>query len=278
MDELPQGLVECQICKDDASQQTNAPQATLSAGTYIVGVDIPQGLYDFIGDENADGVLTICAWDGCVEKNWQVSAGWQGTANLSNEQTLKLPQGCQAVWHLALATSEYDTGTRNLRLNKAGIYQEGRDLAAGLYIVQNNGDATTTVSLLNSADGTLLQSWSVEPGVMITLYVREAYSVQITEGCLLRSMTTKWLMQQEQQESIIHGRYSTMMQLPKREYTVVGQDDDACVKVTNLQQNETVTYDLSKGKTLQLDLRSYDRTEYLVEFMHVDVSWNKADG
>lgn len=280
-DDLPQELTECKICKGDAANETVqeiATQSAMTAGTYIVGADIPQGLYGFTCDENASGTVKLYAWDGSVIQSWQVYAGFQETATLYNEQRLELPQGCQAVWHLAFATSAYDTGTRNLRLNEAGIYQEGVDLAAGLYIVQNDEDANASVSLLNSEDGALLQSWSVEPGVMITLYVREECSVQITEGCLLRSMTTKWIMQEGQQESIVHGRYSTMMQLPRRNYTVIGQDDDAYVKVTNLQQNETVTYALSKGETLQLDLRSYDGTEYLVEFMHVDVSWKKADG
>lgn len=90
-DALPQGLVECQICKDEAYQQTKATQTALAAGTYIVGVDIPQGLYDFIADENADGELNIYAWDGSVVQAWQVSAGWHADANLSNEQVLEIP-------------------------------------------------------------------------------------------------------------------------------------------------------------------------------------------
>lgn len=92
-------------------------------------------------------------------------------------------------------TSAFDMGTRNLRLKGAGTYREGTDLAAGLYIVQNNGDASVTVSLLNSADDALQHTWLVEPGVMITLYVRQGYSEEIKEGCLLRSMTREMLLQ-----------------------------------------------------------------------------------
>lgn len=275
-DALPQGLVECQICKDDASQQTDAPQTTLTEGTYIVGVDIPQGLYDFIGNDDASGALTICNWDGSVEKSWQVSTGWQTMANLYNEQVLEVPHGCQATWHLSLETSAFDTGTRNLRLNSAGTYREGTDLAAGLYIVQNNGDASATISLLNSADGSPLHVWLVEPGVMITLYVRAGCSVGIPEGCLLRSMTRDMLLQEGTSASIDHGRYASIMQLPGRTYTVTGQDDTSFVTVTNLQENETHTCKLGKGESFTLDLQIRDSAEYLVEFKHVDIQWEQG--
>lgn len=274
-DALPQGLIECQICKNNAYQPTNAAQTTLTAGTYIVGVDIPQGVYDFIADENADGTLTIYAWDGSVEQTWPVSVGWQGSANLSNEQVLEVPRGCHATWHLSLMTSAFDTGTRNLRLNGAGTYREGADLAAGLYIVQNNGDAPGTVSLLNSADGAPQHVWLAEPGEMITIYVRQGCSARVAEGCLLRSMTSDMLLQEGMSASITHGRYAGIMQLPGRKYTVTGQDDTSFVAVTDLQKNETHTYKLQQGESFTLDLQNHG-AEYMVEFKHVDIHWEQG--
>ncbi|MGN0778735.1 MAG: hypothetical protein ACI4MJ_06265 [Aristaeellaceae bacterium] len=243
----------------------------------VVGVDLPQGQYSFFSSDNTPGVMTVTNWDGSIAYQQEVYSGWYETMFIYNEQTVYLPENCQGEFHKGLVTSAYDTGTRQLCLTQPGLYQSGEDMLPGLYIVQNNGGENAAVTVTDSR-GEVLYAWRLQPGAQYTIHMEDGCAVELSDGCLLRSMTTEQLFQEGTAAHVTQGRYMLGMQLPERNYTFIGREGESLVRVTSLVSGAEEMHTLSPGESLMLDISSVDSRELLVEMVNVDVSWNPGAG
>ena len=243
---------------------------------YIVGVDLPQGQYSFFSSDDTPGVMTVTNWDGSIAYQQEVCAGWYETMYIYNEQTVYLPENCQGEFHKGFATSAYDTGTRQLCLTEPGIYRTGVDMLPGLYIVQNNGSLNAAVTVTGSMSE-VMHAWILQPGAQYTILMKNGCAVELSNGCLLRSMAPERMLQVGTSADIRQGRYIVGLQLPERNYTFSGQDGEAFVRVT-VPGGEDEKHSLSPGESWTLDIGSYDTNELLVEMMNVDVSWEQSEG
>lgn len=243
---------------------------------YVVGVDLPQGLYSFFSSDDTPGIMTVTNWDGSIAYQQEVCAGWYETMYIYNEQTVYLPENCQGEFHKGFATSVYDTGTRQLCLTEPGIYRTGVDMLPGLYIVQNNGSLNAAVTVTGSMSE-VLHAWSLQSGAQYTILMKNGCAVEFSDGCLLRSMAPERMLQVGTSADIRQGRYIVGLQLPERNYTFSGQDGEAFVRVT-VPGGEDEKHSLSPGESWTLDIGSYDTNELLVEMMNVDVSWEQSEG
>lgn len=243
---------------------------------YVVGVDLPQGLYSFFSSDDTPGIMTVTNWDGSIAYQQEVCAGWYETMYIYNEQTVYLPENCQGEFHKGFATSVYDTGTRQLCLTEPGIYRTGVDMLPGLYIVQNNGSLNAAVTVTGSMSE-VLHAWSLQSGAQYTILMKNGCAVELSNGCLLRSMAPERMLQEGTSADIRQGRYIVGLQLPERNYTFSGRDGEAFVRVT-VPGGEDEEHSLSPGESWTLDIGSYDTNELLVEMMNVDVSWEQSEG
>ncbi|MGN0778825.1 MAG: hypothetical protein ACI4MJ_06730 [Aristaeellaceae bacterium] len=250
--------------------------ASYPAGeTYVVGVDMQEGLYSFFSLDDTSGIMTVTDWDGSIVHQQEVEPGWYETMRVYNEQTVTLPAGCQGEFHLGFATSVYDTGTRGLRVAAPGSYRAGADVLPGLYIVGNTGSENADVAVMDS-EGATVHQWSLQPGAEYTLLLREGWAVAMGADCLLRSMTRGSQFQTGTVASVQQGRYAAGMQLPTRNYTVTGRSQDALVQVTMMDSGESWQQTLLEGESCMLALQG--QTNVLVELVDVDVTWEDAEG
>lgn len=243
---------------------------------YVVGVDLPQGLYSFFSSDDTPGVMTVTNWDGSIAYQQEVYSGWYETMYIYNEQTVYLPENCQGEFHKGIVTSAYDTGTRQLRVKQSGIYRAGVDMLPGLYIVQNVGSVNAAVTLTGST-GKVLHAWSLQPGVQYTIFMEDGCAVEFSDGCLLRSMAPERMFQEGTSDEIRQGRYIVGLQLPERNYTFSGRDGEAVVRVT-VPGCDDEKHSLSPGESWTLDIGRYATRELLVEMVNVDVSWEQGEG
>ena len=268
----------CSVCGEgNTLMARDAQPAAVSEGSaYVVGVDLPQGLYSFFSSDDTPGVMTVTNWDGSIAYQQEIYSGWYETMYVYNEQTVYLPENCQGEFHMSLAASACDTGTRQLRVTQAGTYRAGADMLPGLYIVQNDGAVNADVTVTD-VSGALMHAWSLQPGVQYTILLDSGYAVTMDEGCLLRSMTTERLFQEGTVAHVGQGRYLVGMQLPEREYTFTGREGESRVRVTSLVSGVEDTRTLSPGESWMLNVSNYDTRELLVEMVNVDVSWEQGD-
>ena len=243
--------------------------------TYVVGVDMQEGLYSFFSMDDTTGTMTVTDWDGNIVYQQKVEPGWYETMRVYNEQTVTLPAGCQGEFHLGFATSVYDTGTRGLRAAAPGSYRAGADVLPGLYIVGNNGHANADVTVMDS-EGTAVHQWQLQPGIEYALLLRDGWSVSVGDDCLLRSMTRGSQFQTGTTASVQQGRYVSGMQLPARNYTVTGRGADSLVQVTIMESGESWQQTLQAGESIKLALQG--KTDVLIELVDVDIAWDDAEG
>ena len=269
----------CSVCGEGNTLMARdmQPAAVPEGSAYVVGVDMPQGLYSFFSSDNTPGVITITSWDGSIAYQQEVYSGWHETMFIYNEQTVCLPENCQGEFHKGCVTSDYDTGTRQLRVKQPGIYRAGVDMLPGLYIVQNDGLVNAAVTVTDST-GEVLYAWSLQPGAQYTIHMEDGYAVEFDDGCLLRSMTTEQLFQEGTATRMEQGRYIVGLQLPVREYTFIGREGGALVRVSSLVGGAEELHTLSPDESLTLDIGSCDTRELLIEMVNVDVIWEQGEG
>ena len=255
----------------------DAEVSTESGNTLTVGVDLQEGLYTFIAGSECQGTMTVTNWDGSETDRMEVYPGWVETLTVYNEQTVRLPEGVSYSYNLTFGTKTHDTGTRQLRIREAGVYTAGKNLAAGLYIVQNEGLTAADVSIIGR-DGETRHSWSLANDAHYTIWLDEGEHVEIGVGILLRSMTTQWLFQEGTRATVAQSRFSTQMQIPGRAYTLIGRDYTSCVCITNLEDGSTARYPLERGQELTLNTRDMHDEEWLIEMVNVDVCWEQGEG
>lgn len=243
---------------------------------YVVGVDLPQGLYSFFSSDNTSGVTTIANWDGSIAYQQEVYSGWYETMFIYNEQTVYLPENCQGEFHMSLAASAYDTGTRRLYLREPGTYYAGEDMLPGLYIVQNNGAEYAAVTVTGST-GEILHAWSLQPGAQYTILMEDGWAVEFSDGCMLRSMAPESLFQEGTSAYVGQSRYIVGLQMPARDYTFTGRNGEAFVRVT-VPGGRDEKHSLSSGESWTLDIGTYNSRELLVEMVNVDVTWEQGEG
>ena len=243
----------------------------------VVGVHLPQGLYRFFSGDNTSAVMTIINWDGSIAYQQEVYSGWYETMFIYNEQTVYLPENCQGEFHKGCVTSDYDTGTRQLRVKQPDIYRAGVDMLPGLYIVQNDG-AENAAGTVTDSTGEVLYAWSLQPGAQYTVRMENGYAVEFGDGCLLRSMTTEQLFQEGTATRMEQGRYIVGLQLPVREYTFIGREGGALVRVTSLVGGAEELHTLSPDESLTLDIGSCDTRELRVEMVSGDGIWERGGG
>ncbi|MGN0970472.1 MAG: hypothetical protein ACI4OY_00835 [Aristaeellaceae bacterium] len=243
---------------------------------YIVGVDLPQGLYSFFSSDDTPGVMTVANWDGSIAYQQEVYSGWYETMYIYNEQTVYLPENCQGEFHMSLATSSYDTGTRRLYLREPGTYRAGEDMLPGLYIVQNDGAENAAVTVADDS-GEILLAWSLQPDAQYTVLLGEGDAVTMVGGCLLRSITMERLFQEETSAYAAQGRYMMGLQMPARDYTFTGRDGESLVRVT-VPGGEEEHHSLAPGESWTLNISDYATREQLVEMVNVDVCWEPDAG
>ena len=212
-----------QYFNTDVRDAGYADQAAYEGEAYVVGVDLEAGLYSFFATDDCKGTMTVTNWDGSIDYQQAVYPGWYETMRIYTEQTVYLPEGAQGEFHLGFLSSDYDTGTRQLYVTKPGVYSAGSELAQGLYIVQNISSANADAWVLG-ADSAVLHEWNLVPDARYTIFLKEGSSVEISQGCMLRSMTTQWLFQEGTTATVAQGRFSTRMQSPGRVYTLTGRD------------------------------------------------------
>lgn len=244
---------------------------------YAVGVDIQQGMYTFMCSDDAAGMMTITNWDGSIAFQQQVYSGWVETMHVYNEQTIYLPEGVQGEYHFTLASSAYDTGTRQLRTEQAGSYAAGKELQPGLYIVQNENAASADVRI-RDAGGALIREWRLMPDSYYAIHLKDGWSVEIGEGCLLRSMTTKYIFQEGTDAVVPGSRYITGMQIPRRTYTVMGRDHTSCITVLDMASGEEEKIPLARGEQYVLECGFESERELLIEMVNLDISWEAGIG
>ena len=244
---------------------------------YIVGVDLPQGLYSFFSSDDTPGVMTVANWDGSIAYQQEVYSGWYETMYIYNEQTVYLPEGCQGEFHKGFVASDYDTGTRQLRVTEPGTFRAGEDMLPGLYIVQNGGAEDAAVTVTDEAGG-VLHGWLLPPGAQYTVLMKDGYAVAFGEGCLLRSMAPEPLLLEGTSAGVEQGRYIVGLQLPARDYTFTGQEGESLVRVTWPVSGAEETHTLLPGESWTLDMDSADNRELLVEMVNVEISWNPGEG
>lgn len=178
---------------------------------------------------------------------------------------------------MSLATSAFDTGTRQLYLREPGTYGAGVDMLPGLYIVQNDGAENAAVTVTEDS-GEIRHAWSLQPGAQYTVLLTKGDALTMNEGCLLRSMTTERLFQEGTSAYAAQGRYIMGQQMPARDYTFTGRERDSFVQVTVPENGEEQRHSLAPGESWTLNVSGYDTRELLVEILNVDVSWGLGDG
>ena len=244
---------------------------------YVVGVDMQEGLYSFFSSDITPGVMTVTNWDGSIAFQQEVCSGWYETMRIYNEQTVYLPENCQGEFHMSFATSAFDTGTRRLYLREPGSYCVREDMLPGLYILQNDGEENASV-MVRDDSGEIRHTWCLLPGAQYTVLLMEGDALTMDKGCLLRSMTTERVFQEETSAYAAQGRYIMGMQMPVRDCTFTGREGDSFVRVAVPGQSVEEMHSLAPGEGWTLKISGYDTRELLVEMVNVDISWEQGDG
>ena len=268
----------CAVCGegDTLTARETQPAEEPDGSAYVVGVDLPQGLYSFFSSDDTPGVMTVTNWDGSIAYQQEVYSGWYETMVIYNEQTVYLPANCQGEFHKGLFASDYDTGTRQLRLTQPGVFRAGADMLPGLYIVQNDGAKDAAVKMTDDT-GKVLHAWLLPSGAQYTILMKNGYAVEFSDGCLLRSMAPERLLREGTSASVVQGRYIVGMQLPERDYTFTGREGESLVRVTSMVSSAEDTHTLLPGESWTLAISGWDTRELLVEMVNVDVSWEPGE-
>lgn len=272
-------LKPCTVCDGEMPTPAEAMEYGLvldGPGEWIVGVDIPAGMYGIEAD--SIDVIRVKNWADTVIREERADKGQIAVLTLYNEQTLCIPAGYQATYYMQLGGSAYDTGSRRVAINGPGAFDAGDLLMPGLYIVQNESVHFADVTIRQKATGEALRSWRLQPDSHYTILLEEGCTLEIGEGCLLRSATAEWLFQEGTSATIPQSRYSTRLQIPMRRYTVSGRDNTSLVQVTALDTKAVMTYPLGRNGSVVLDMEGDQADELLIEFVNVDVRWDQGEG
>lgn len=272
-------LKPCTVCDGEMPTPAEATEYGLALdgpGEWSVGVDIPAGMYGI--KAGSYDIIRVRNWADKVIREERVDKDEIAVLTLYNEQTLCIPKGYQATYYMQLGGSAYDTGSRGVVTEGPGVFDAGDLLMPGLYIVQNESTHFADVTIRQKATGEVLRSWRLQPDSHYTILLEDGCTLQIGEGCLLRSATTEWLFQEGTSATIPQSRYSTRLQIPMRRYTVSGRDDTSLVQVTALDTKAVMTYPLGRNGSVVLDMEGDQADELLIEFVNVDVRWEQGEG
>lgn len=272
-------MTPCTVCDGEMPTPAEATEYGLTLdgpGEWVVGVDIPAGMYGI--KAGSYDIICVKNWADKVIREDRVDKDEIAVLTLYNEQVLCIPEGYQATYYMQLGGSEYDTGSRGVVTKGPGVFDAGDLLMPGLYIVQNESVHFADVTIRRRDSGELLRSWRLQPDSHYTILLEEGCTLEIGEGCLLRSATAEWLFQEGTTATIPQSRYSTRLQIPMRRYTVSGRDDTSLVQVTVLDTRAVMTYPLGRNESIILDMAEHEGSELLIEFVNVDVRWEQGEG
>lgn len=270
-------LTECSVCKaeDSAGQEPvgAAESAVVPPGEYVVGVDIPQGLYQFSGTGD-QAALTIFKWDGALCESYGGS-DWSEVVHLYNEQRIQVGQGCEGRFMMKINEAELlDTGTRQLCITEPGSYWTYSDLNPGLYIVEALDTPSAPLRILNKADSRELRSFTLGTGASYTIYLGSSMVVDLPEGCRLRSFSPEMGFQSGEPVTVEQARYLSGQQMPVGAYSITAiPGREASYSVTTVYDDFHSPRKIEANETVILDLMGYE-TEVFIELVNCIVTFH----
>ena len=272
-------LTECSVCKAEASvseKQTGETDSTVVLpGDYVVGVDIPQGLYQFSGAGD-QALLTVLKWDGTPLESY-AGSDWSEVVHLYNEQRIRVSQGCEGRFMMKMNETMLDTGTRQLCITEPGAYWTYSDLNPGLYIVEALDAPSAPLRILNKADSRELRSFTLGPGASYTIFLGSSMVVDLPAGCRLRSFSAEMRFQSGEPESVAQARCLSGQQMPVGAYSLTAlPGTEASYSVTTVYDDFQSARKIEANETVILDLMGYE-TEVFVELVNCSVIFHVGD-
>ena len=267
----------CNVCGADKSDEADtSDEIIVPSGDYVVGVDIPQGLYAFDGDGGPDS-LVVQNWNGDPCSIYSFSGGGSEVIHLYNEYRLHVPEGVQGRFMMQMNMSELDTGTRQLVTTQPGTYWTYSDLNPGLYIVDALETPAGSLRILNKADKRELRRFEMSKGAEYAVYLGSSMMLELPEGCRLRSFCREVKFDSADPVIVDQARYVSGPQIPVGKYRITAQPGkDAWYSVTTVYDDAHGLHKLEQGESVVIDLGAYD-TEVFLELIHCVVSYAIAD-
>lgn len=267
----------CNVCGAGKSDEVVASdEIIVPSGDYVVGVDIPQGLYTFDGDGRQD-VLAVQKWNGDPYSSYGFIGGGSEVIHLYNEYRLHVPEGVQGRFVMQMNMSELDTGTRQLVTTQPGTYWTYDDLNPGLYIVDALEAPANPLRILNKADTRELRSFEMSKGAEYAIYLGSSMMLELPEGCRLRSFCREVKFSSADPVVVDQARYVSGPQIPVGQYLITAQPGkEAWYSVTTVYDDMRSLHKLEQGESVMIDLNAFD-TEVFLELIHCVVTYAMAD-
>jgi len=267
-------LTECSVCKaeDNAAQSDESMSTAILPGDYVVGLDIPQGLYQFTGTGD-DAALIIQKWDGALHEAYNGSDRSE-VVHLYPEQRIRLTEGCEGRFIMKMNESMLDTGTRQLCIAEPGQYGSYSNLNPGLYIVDALESPAELLRILNKADHRELRAFAMNQGAAYTIYLGSSMLVDLPEGCRLRSFSPEMRFQSGEPEYVMQARYLSAQQMPSGIYSITAiPGKEAGFSVTTVYDDDQNLRNIEANETVILDLTGYT-TDVFVELINCIVTFH----
>lgn len=270
-------LKACHICGVERKDESPAAEDIIvTPGTYIVGVDIPQGLYEFTSTSST-GMLLVQKWDGKPFSSYGALEDRTEVIHLYNEYRLQVPEGFQGRFIMQMNESDLDTGTRQLLITQPGTYWTYTDMNPGLYIMDALESPTEPLRILHKADNRELRSFELSKGAEYVIFLGSSMSVELPEGCRLRSFCREEKFTSADPVMVDQARYISGPQIPSGKYRISAQPGkDACYSVMTVYDDARILRKLNQGESVVIDLSAYD-TEIFLELVNCIVTYAIGD-
>jgi len=270
-------LIACNMC--GVEKNGDAPAAEdiiVTPGTYIVGVDIPQGLYE-LTSTNSTGMLIVQKWNGATFSSHGPLGDRTEVIHLYNEYRLQVPEGFQGRFIMRMNESELDTGTRQLMITQPGTYWTYTDFNPGLYIVDALERPAEPLRICHKADNRELRSFELVKGAEYVIFLGSSMMVDLPEGCRLRSFCREEKFNSADPVLVEQARYISGLQIPGGKYRINAQPGkEACYSVMTVYDDVRTLRKLEQNESVIIDLNAYD-TEIFLELVNCVVTYAIGD-
>lgn len=261
----------CGVEKKDGAPDVE--DIIVTPGTYIVGVDIPQGLYAFTSTDGTD-MLLVQKWNGEPFSGYGALGDRAEVIHLYNEYSLQVPEGFQGRFMMRMNESELGTGTRQWMITQPGTYWTYSDLNPGLYIVEALETPTEPLRILSKADSRELRSLTLGQGASYTIFLGSSMVVDLPAGCRLRSFSAEKRFQSGEPVTVAQVRYLSGQQMPVGAYSLTAlPGKEASYSVTAVYDDFQSARKIEANETVILDLMGYE-TEVFVELVNCIVNFH----